>query len=126
MTTFPTVKIRDENIRLGQFIKLANLVETGGEAKEFIAAGMVLVNGTVDTRRGKVLHPGDEVALLDAPNGTPVAGAVVSSAAANAPGANPTADLNTDPTADPDDDLGDYFDEATANDDFDPEKWRNL
>ncbi len=126
MTTFPTVKIRDENIRLGQFIKLANLVETGGEAKEFIAAGMVLVNGTVDTRRGKVLHPGDEVALLDAPNGTPVAGAVVSSAAANGPGANPTADLNTDPAADPDDDLGDYFDEATANDDFDPEKWRNL
>ena len=47
----PEVPIRDGEIRLGQFIKLANLVETGGIAKEVIASGAVLVNGEVDTTR---------------------------------------------------------------------------
>ena len=41
------VPIRDEVIRLGQFLKLANLVETGAEAKPVIAAGRVTVNGEV-------------------------------------------------------------------------------
>lgn len=50
------VGIKDESIKLGQFIKLANLVETGGEAKEVITAGEVTVNGEVDTRRGKTLR----------------------------------------------------------------------
>ena len=92
------VSIRDESIRLGQFLKLANLVETGGLAKELIAEGEVKVNGEVDTRRGKVLHIGDVVEVGGA------------SARVAAPG----------------EDEDDYFDEATADDDFDPEKWRNL
>ena len=46
------VSIRDETIKLGQFIKLANLVETGGQAKDAIADSQVTVNGVVDTRRG--------------------------------------------------------------------------
>ncbi|WP_414690888.1 RNA-binding S4 domain-containing protein [Nocardioides sp.] len=50
-------------IRLGQFLKLANLVEHGAQAKEVIAAGEVLVNGEVDTRRGRQLHVGDVVQL---------------------------------------------------------------
>ncbi|WP_130866687.1 RNA-binding S4 domain-containing protein [Acidipropionibacterium timonense] len=50
-------------IRLGQFLKFANLVETGGQARELIAAGAVAVNGEVETRRGRQLHPGDEVTL---------------------------------------------------------------
>ena len=37
----PAVPIRDEMIRLGQFLKLANLIESGAEAKEVIADGMV-------------------------------------------------------------------------------------
>ena len=52
------VSIRDETIRLGQFIKLANLVETGGQAKDAIADSQVTVNGVVDTRRGKTLRGG--------------------------------------------------------------------
>lgn len=55
------VRITDESIRLGQFLKLANLVETGAEAKPLIAAGMVRVNDEVETRRGRQLAKGDVV-----------------------------------------------------------------
>ena len=57
------VPIRDESIRLGQFLKLANLVEHGAEAKDVIAAGAVSVNGEVETRRGRQLRVGDVVQL---------------------------------------------------------------
>jgi ribosome-associated protein len=57
------VPIREEMIRLGQFLKLAGLVEHGGRAKEVIAAGEVLVNDDVETRRGRQLHVGDVVRL---------------------------------------------------------------
>ena len=57
------VSIRDESIRLGQFLKLANLVESGAEAKPVIADGAVLVNGEVETRRGRQLVKGDVVTL---------------------------------------------------------------
>ncbi len=57
------VPIRDESIRLGQFLKLANLVESGAEAKPLIAEGLVRVNGEVDTRRGRQLKLGDVVEL---------------------------------------------------------------
>ena len=51
----------DAGIRLGQLLKLAGLVETGGEAKVVLAEGRVTVNGAVETRRGAQLHPGDIV-----------------------------------------------------------------
>ena len=54
-----TIKIKDEFIKLGQALKLAGLVDSGLEAKDVIQAGEVLVNGEVDTRRGKKLVPGD-------------------------------------------------------------------
>ena len=57
------VPVRDDTIRLGQFLKLANLVESGGEAKPLIADGAVTVNGEVETRRGRQLVSGDVVAL---------------------------------------------------------------
>jgi ribosome-associated protein len=57
------VPIRDESIRLGQFLKLANLVETGAEAKPLIAEGLVRVNDEVETRRGRQLVPGDVVSV---------------------------------------------------------------
>jgi ribosome-associated protein len=57
------VAIRDESIRLGQFLKLANLVESGAEAKPVIQDGQVLVNGEVETRRGRQLVLGDVVTL---------------------------------------------------------------
>lgn len=57
------VTIRDESIRLGQFLKLANLIESGAEAKEVIADGLVTVNGEVETRRGLQLAIGDVVEI---------------------------------------------------------------
>ena len=54
-----TIHLRDEYIKLGQALKLAALVDSGLEAKEVIQGGRVLVNGEVDTRRGKKLYPGD-------------------------------------------------------------------
>lgn len=55
------VAVRDEVIRLGQFLKLAGVVETGGEAKLRIQEGEAKVNGEVETRRGRQLVPGDLV-----------------------------------------------------------------
>lgn len=57
------VPINDESIKLGQFLKLANLVESGAEAKPLLAAGMVRVNGDVEQRRGRQLQPGDVVSV---------------------------------------------------------------
>ena len=56
-----TITIHTEFIRLQDVLKLANLVETGGEAKERIQGGEALVNGQVCTQRGKKLRPGDTV-----------------------------------------------------------------
>lgn len=57
------VPIRDESIRLGQFLKLANLIESGSDAKPLLADGQVSVNGEVETRRGRQLVAGDVVSL---------------------------------------------------------------
>lgn len=51
--------IRDEFIRLGQAMKLAGIVDEGSEAKEAIQNGKVLVNGEVETKRGRKLREGD-------------------------------------------------------------------
>ena len=58
------VRIDGEMIRLGQFLKLADLIDTGGEAKIAITSGDVTVNGEVDLRRGRQLHRGDVVDVL--------------------------------------------------------------
>jgi ribosome-associated protein len=55
------VPIRDESIRLGQFLKLADLIDTGSDARAAISAGEVTVNGDVELRRGRQLHKGDIV-----------------------------------------------------------------
>ena len=55
------VAIRDATIRLGQLLKLAGVVESGGEARELIQDGAVRVNGEVETRRGRQLRAGDLV-----------------------------------------------------------------
>jgi len=57
------VPIRDEMIRLGQFLKLANLIENGSDARIVCADGAVLVNGEVEMRRGRQLTKGDVVEL---------------------------------------------------------------
>lgn len=53
-------------IRLGQLLKLAGLVDTGGEAKHALAEGAVTVNGEVEQRRGRQLEAGDVVACRGA------------------------------------------------------------
>ena len=56
-----TVMTRDEVIRLGQFLKLADVVVAGSDAKLLLADGGVQVNGDVETRRGRQLVKGDVV-----------------------------------------------------------------
>jgi ribosome-associated protein len=57
------ISIRGDMIRLGQFLKLAGIMDTGGETKNLIADGWVEVNGEVDVRRGRQLHRGDVVSV---------------------------------------------------------------
>ncbi len=57
------VPIRDSMIRLGQLLKLANLVEDGVEATDLIRNGLVKVNGEIDDRRGRQLRNGDTVTV---------------------------------------------------------------
>ena len=64
----PEVPVRGDGIRLGQFLKLADLVDTGADVKPLLADGDVQVNGEVETRRGRQLVPGDLV-TVDAPAG---------------------------------------------------------
>lgn len=53
------VTITTEFIKLDSLLKLSGLCYTGGEAKEVVQAGQVLVNGEVCTQRGKKLRDGD-------------------------------------------------------------------
>lgn len=55
------IKLRDEHIKLGQALKVANLVDSGVDAKNVIQEGLVKVNGETDTRRGRKLFDGDIV-----------------------------------------------------------------
>jgi ribosome-associated protein len=57
------VPIREEKIRLGQFLKLADLVDAGADAKPLLMRGEVFVNGELETRRGRQLVRGDVVSL---------------------------------------------------------------
>ena len=55
------VPIGGESIRLGQFLKFAGVLDSGGDVKEAIIDGFVTVNGDVDRRRGRQLQVGDIV-----------------------------------------------------------------
>ena len=57
------VKVRSVPIELGQLLKFAGLAGSGGELKTAIKDGAVLLNGRVETRRGKKLVAGDQVSL---------------------------------------------------------------
>jgi ribosome-associated protein len=59
------VPVRDDGIRLGQLLKLADLVESGADAKGLLLEGLVEVNGEVETRRGRQLAKGDVVRVGD-------------------------------------------------------------
>ena len=55
------ITTRDGSIRLGQFLKLANLIDSGADAKHLLATQAVQVNGETETRRGRQLGRGDIV-----------------------------------------------------------------
>lgn len=55
------IAIEGETIRLGQLLKLAGVVDSGGEARTLLSVETVIVNGEAETRRGRQLHPGDAV-----------------------------------------------------------------
>jgi ribosome-associated protein len=59
------IAIRGDMIRLGQLLKLADVVDGGGEVKDFLADVDVYVNGQLEDRRGRQLHPGDVVLAGD-------------------------------------------------------------
>lgn len=57
------IKIETEFIKLDSLLKFANLVQTGGDAKNLILDGHVKVNDEVVTQRGKKIRPGDMVEI---------------------------------------------------------------
>jgi ribosome-associated protein len=61
------LSVGDREINLTQVLKLAGLAETGGQAKSFIAEGLVRVNGEVETRKRRQMAIGDTVQVEDGP-----------------------------------------------------------
>lgn len=55
------IEISTETIQLGQFLQIANVIETGGMAKWFLSEYPVFVNGEPEGRRGKKINIGDVV-----------------------------------------------------------------
>jgi len=55
------IGITTEYITLGQFLKLADCISTGGQAKPFLQETEVIINGEPDNRRGRKLYEGDRV-----------------------------------------------------------------
>jgi ribosome-associated protein len=62
-----TLIVGDRQINLTQVLKLANWVESGGQAKVLIADGQVLVNGQVELRKRRQMAVGDTVQLVGGP-----------------------------------------------------------
>ncbi|WP_442597281.1 S4 domain-containing protein YaaA [Neobacillus sp. D3-1R] len=57
------IKIETEYITLGQFLKLADVIQSGGMAKFFLQEYDVFINGEQDQRRGRKLRSGDNVKI---------------------------------------------------------------
>lgn len=62
------VPVDESGIRLGQFLKLAGVAESGAHARALLAEGEVMVGGEVEQRRGRQLAPGD-VVVVSLPGG---------------------------------------------------------
>ena len=57
------VSIYDEYITLSQFLKIVDLVQSGGEAKSFLLSKKVIINGEADNRRGRKLRKNDLIEI---------------------------------------------------------------
>ena len=58
------ITIKTEYITLGQFLKLADIIQSGGEAKSFLAQNEVEIDGISDNRRGRKLRGGEIIEIL--------------------------------------------------------------
>ena len=63
--SYRVIPTRDGQIRLGQFLKLANIIDQGADAKLLLGEERITVNGAIETRRGRQLARGDRVAIDD-------------------------------------------------------------
>lgn len=61
MIKMEQILISTEYINLSQFLKIANLISSGGEAKFFLEEALVYVNEEREKRRGRKLYPGDVI-----------------------------------------------------------------
>jgi ribosome-associated protein len=59
------IAIRGDMIRLGQLLKIAGLIDAGGEAAAYLDSHRLLVNGEAEGRRGRQLHRGDQIVVGD-------------------------------------------------------------
>ncbi|MCM3747958.1 S4 domain-containing protein YaaA [Paenibacillus pasadenensis] len=57
------ITIKTEYITLGQFLKLSDCIDSGGQAKFFLQETSVTINGEPDNRRGRKLYTGDSVTV---------------------------------------------------------------
>ena len=60
------VVVNGDHITLGQLLKVAGIIGTGGEAKLYLAETAVIVNGEPEQKRGRKLRPGDRIQAPDA------------------------------------------------------------
>ena len=60
------IVVQGDHITLGQLLKVAGIIGTGGEAKFYLAETVVIVNGEPEQRRGRKLRPGDRIQAPDA------------------------------------------------------------
>ena len=63
MALIKNIKIEGEFITLGQFLKVADIISSGGEAKSFFVTNRVLINNEEDNRRGRKLYKDDIVEI---------------------------------------------------------------
>lgn len=57
------IRIRDDYITLGQFLKITEFIQSGGEAKFAVKELSITVNGELENRRGRKLYRGDQVVI---------------------------------------------------------------
>ncbi len=58
------ISIKDEYVTLGQFLKIGDIISSGGEAKVFLSSHEVIINDELDNRRGRKLYKGDTIEIL--------------------------------------------------------------
>ena len=63
MAIIKNIKIVDEYITLGQFLKVADIISSGGEAKAFLSSNKILINNEEDNRRGRKLYKDDLIEI---------------------------------------------------------------